>query len=460
MNDQAMRFRFGVFVLAALILLAILTLLFGGFPAIFKRTDSYTIVFSNIHGVAPGTPVRRSGVNIGEVRSVELENETGKVRVGIRVDRQYFLRKGDRPTIVQGLLGGDASIAFVPPEAGKEFDKTPVEPGAVLEGATPSDAGVLMRKAGDLLDPAQEALIELRNVMRRMDKMGPTFEESLKDLRELSKDLRDVSKVAREMAPELQKTNEEFRSLVKPTRETLAEVQATARYWGKVGERTDLLLKTNEDKIVKSIERAEESLRRLNELLSDENQKYVRETLKNVRNGSQQLESISNDTSMLLKESRVTMKQVTETMKRAEDAIIDMQKTMKPFGDRGPAMFKNMEESADNLNKTLKDLRDLMQIVARSDGTISKLISDPSLYNNLNDSAEMVTKILPRLDRVMRDVEIFADKLARHPELIGLGGIIRPSSGLKEAPSVIPYRVIPTGPPHSVIPYRIREWQH
>jgi phospholipid/cholesterol/gamma-HCH transport system substrate-binding protein len=40
-------------------------------------------------------------------------------------------------------------------------------------------------------------------------------------------------------------------------------------------------------------------------------------------------------------------------------------------------------------------------------------------------------------------VEIFADKLARHPELIGIGGAIRPSSGLKESPSVIPYRVYP-----------------
>jgi phospholipid/cholesterol/gamma-HCH transport system substrate-binding protein len=52
----------------------------------------------------------------------------------------------------------------------------------------------------------------------------------------------------------------------------------------------------------------------------------------------------------------------------------------------------------------------------------------------------MVTKILPRLDRVLRDMEIFADKLARHPELIGLGGALRPSSGMKETP---PYRIYP-----------------
>ena len=89
MNDQAIRFRFGIFVLASLILLAVLTILFGGFPNYFKRTDNYTIIFANAQGVAPGTPVRRSGVRIGEVRSVALDNDTGKVHVVIRVDDQH-----------------------------------------------------------------------------------------------------------------------------------------------------------------------------------------------------------------------------------------------------------------------------------------------------------------------------------------------------------------------------------
>src|SRR5262249_25543715 len=114
MNDQAIRFRIGIFVLAALILLAVLVTLFGGFPNFFTHYDTYTIVFKDAHGVGPGTPVRRSGVRIGDVRSLSLDNETGKVEVTIQVDPKFNLRKGDRPTPVQGLLGGDTSIAFLP----------------------------------------------------------------------------------------------------------------------------------------------------------------------------------------------------------------------------------------------------------------------------------------------------------------------------------------------------------
>lgn len=453
MNDQAIRFRFGIFVLASFILLAVLIILFGGFPNYFKRSNSFTIIFANAQGVAPGTPVRRSGVRIGEVRSVLFDNESGKVKVEISIDDKYFLRKNDRPTLVQGLLGGDATIAFVPPEDAKLDVPVPLEPGTELVGLTPPDAGTLMQQTSELVKPAQEAMVEMRKVFQGINKMTPVVDETLKDFREIGKmaktvgpdvqktseEIRELAKITREAVPELKKTNEEIRALAKATREAVPEIQATARTWGKVGERVDVLLKTNEEKITKTIDRADETLKRLNDMFGDENQKLVRDTLRNVKNGTQQLETISKDTSELLKDSRATVKQLNETLKRADDALIDLQKVMKPFSEKGPGVLKNVDESAENLNKTLKDLRELIQVVARGDGTVQRLLSDPGLYNNINDSAIMVTKILPRIDRVLRDMEIFSDKLARHPELLGLRGAIVPSVGLKESP----FRIYP-----------------
>src|SRR4051794_40894006 len=172
MNDQAVRFRFGVFLLASLILMAILVILFGGFPSYFKRTDNYTIIFNNASGLAPGTPVKRSGVRIGEVSSVELDNTTGKVRVGIRVDEKYTIRKVDKPTLMQSLLGGESSIAFIPPEDPRlQADPTPVEPGSVLQGTIPADANTLMQKTAELVQPAQEAVVEIKKVFQGINEM-------------------------------------------------------------------------------------------------------------------------------------------------------------------------------------------------------------------------------------------------------------------------------------------------
>jgi phospholipid/cholesterol/gamma-HCH transport system substrate-binding protein len=66
-----------------------------------------------------------------------------------------------------------------------------------------------------------------------------------------------------------------------------------------------------------------------------------------------------------------------------------------------------------------------------TNGTLSALLNDPTLYNNLNDVACMMKQIMPRLDRAMRDVEMFADKIARRPESLGVGGALSPSNGLK-----------------------------
>src|SRR5262249_34299313 len=103
MSEQGMRFRLGVFVLGSIVLMAVLIMLFARMPAAFKPHDQYTIIFTQASGVAQGTPVRRSGVRIGQVQSVELDNATGLVRVTILIERPYILYEDDQPVLVQGM---------------------------------------------------------------------------------------------------------------------------------------------------------------------------------------------------------------------------------------------------------------------------------------------------------------------------------------------------------------------
>ena len=446
MNEQAMKFRVGIFVLAVLFLLAVLVILFGGVPRFFTTADRYTIVVDNALGITPGTPVQRSGVKIGEVRDVKLNNKTGKVSLPIVIEHGYTLRKGDRPTIVRGILGGDVSIDFLPPEDPAKADMSAVEPGSELAGFTPPDAGELVQKTGELLPPAKASLEEIQKVVQKLDKMTPLLEETLKEFR-------DVGKATNKLVPEVQQAATELRELAKTTRQALPdlkkageEFQLTARIWGGVGERLDLIVKTNEPKLNKTVDQVEEATRRINQVFSDENQKSFNTIIKNTRSATEQFDSIARNTDEMIKEARVTIKNLNTTVQRADDVFNSLQKFSKPFGDRSPAILKNLDDSTATLNKILIDFRELTRDIARSEGTLSKLVQDPSLYNNLNESAAMMSKILPRLDRILSDVEVFADKIARHPESLGVSGAIRPSSGLKEAPSVMPQWRI--WPPH------------
>jgi len=120
--------------------------------------------------------------------------------------------------------------------------------------------------------------------------------------------------------------------------------------------------------------------------------------------------------------------------------VFDQLRGAKPAQNgRGP--IKDFQEGATKFNATMTDVRELMRVLDQSDGTLRRFLIDPSLYNHLDDLARGLSRTLPLLDRILHNFEVFADKLARHPEALGLRGAIHPNSGLKEPP-------VPTVPPH------------
>jgi phospholipid/cholesterol/gamma-HCH transport system substrate-binding protein len=390
MNNRDLRFRVGLFVLASLVLLAVLITIFSGFPTLFKRYNRYTVILPEAPGVGAGTPVRRSGVRIGEVENVKLDEETGQVRVSIIVEKQHTIHHSDEATLVHSLLGGDTSIDFMPqpaksqpeqnpPEAQAEQappkpqqEQTPLEPGEEIKGTVQTDINSLLKQSADLL-------------------------------------------------PAMRGTND--------------EIQIAAKNWGRLGERADVLLQANQEKLVKALDNLNEAVTRLSNLFNEENQRNLSTTLKNVRAGTENMDQIAKNTDELVKESRQTIRRVNESVARADEVLANLQQATKPMAERSGSVMKNLDESTDKLNRGLSDLHELMRTLQQADGTLHRLATDPALYNNLNETACMMARIMPRLDRVLRDMEVFADKIARHPESLGLGGVVSPSAGLKEVPA-------------------------
>jgi ABC-type transporter Mla subunit MlaD len=462
MNEQGRRFRIGVFVLTSLLLLAVLIILFGRYPRLFRLQDRYTVIFDHASGVTPGTPVRRSGVRIGEVEKVELDDATGQVRVTILIDRPHPLFENDKAVLRQGALSGDTTIDFIspstedrpPPAQGAAAEQPPegqvaqapaelkqvaffqppdqqpplavpppvrARPGTEFRGVTQTDVAGILNALSQLTPPARDAFQELTRSLERLDKMTPLLEETLREYR-------DLARVTRPLVPDLARSADEIREFARAGREALPdlrrtndEIQITARNWGKLGERLDVLVQTNQDKFVRTVDNLNDTAIRVGNVLSDENQRNFTATLRNISAGTKDLDQINRNTNELLK----------ELGERAKD----LQQTGKALAERGPAIVKNLDEGTDRLNRLLVDVQGLMRAVDQGDGTFRRFLSDPSLYNNLNEAACMLTRLFPRVDRILKDFEVFSDKIARHPESLGVGGAIRPSSGLKEVPS-------------------------
>lgn len=466
MNEQTIRFRLGIFVLASFLILGVLVTLFGGAPGLFRKATTYTVAFPNAGGLAVGSPVRKSGVRIGEVRSVTLDDATGAVNVVIAVDKGYSLRKSDRPTLFQALLGGDASIAFVPPDDPKKFDATPVETDEILVGELPVDPGKLLQKTENLMPPALEALIEIKKVFQRIDrdgldtvkgaldrvdKLAPALDAAIQDFRVAAKETTttvkdigatarefgEVGKAVREAVPELRKTNDEVQKLASNVNKSwptidraVQEIEVATRTFGRIGERADVFLRMHEDRLARTIENVEETTKRAAALLGEDNQRIVRDILKDVRSGTARLDGLARNADELVQETRLVVRQTNKSLKNLDEAMASFNKVAGPIAEKAPAILKNVDEASASLVQAIADARQILNAVARGEGTFQKFLTDPAIYNNLNDSALMVTRILPRIDRALRDFETFADRIARHPESLGIGGVVRPSSGI------------------------------
>jgi ABC-type transporter Mla subunit MlaD len=477
-----------MFVIGAFFLLAVLTVFFGGTPTVFTSRHNYTILFKNAPGVSIGTPVRRSGIRIGEVTAVDLDNDTGEVRVEIAVNKKYTLWTSDQAVVNQDLLSRDTTIDFVPQTSGTlsvpspaepsapvpgqklsppvptgppvpvnppqkeqaasrshwrgegdillvagqqpkepgkvEFVNPPalpavpqqppgeiVPPGATIRGQSPTSPSTLLVQATDVIPSVQQSLNQIR---RLIEILTPRLDQGTQEIALLARSLRET-------VPEVRRTNDELRLLLQgfrnfgpAVRRTNDELQMTIINFGRVAERIDVLITTNQAVLESTLRSFNELTQRANMLLSEENQRNATTTLRNLEKASGRFESIANN---------------------ADQAFASLNQAAKPFGDRSDRVLRNLDTSLEQIARLANTLNEMLAPIARSDGTVQKLFTDPSVYNNLSDSTLMLSRLLQKFELVVRDLQTFADKIARHPELIGAGGVVRPSAGLKEGPS-------------------------
>lgn len=519
-GSRALRLRLGAFVVVAGLLLAALILMFGSLPGLFKRTTAYVVRFSDAPGLTAGAPVRRSGVRIGSVKRISLDEERGIVRAELAIDSPYSIRRNEQATLVTGLLGSDTSIDLVPRPAadGEEIDRQPLEAGAELVGVRAANVGTLLKGATDVVPTTQETLNDIRKSLQRLDKLAARAEKAIPLAEETMREYRDLAKDVRKQVPELAKTNSEVREFAKSAREVLPEVTraieeyrllgrdaraalpelmktnkevqdftrdargllptiertvveyrelaaearklaptvrgtiddigAAARNATRLLERADILLQDNRDRVEEVIKNLNAATANAARLLSDENITNATKTLANARTASESLPRIATNVDDILMQGRTTVRRLNDTLLRVEAALVDIQKITQPLGARSGAIVRNIDEGSARLNEVLGDVRALMRVIDTSNGTLRKFLTDPSLYNNIDCAVVRVTKLLPQVEKILADFGVFADKLARHPEKLGLGGVVRPDSGLKGPTTP---QVVPQGPPGVII---------
>lgn len=370
MNEQRMQFAIGVVALISVIALATILIWFSDFGRLLKERTEYYVVLDNALGAQPGIPVRRAGIRIGQVQKVEYDDKLSKVGLTIVLEGDNLLREGDEPTLkTEGFLGDTyLDISTRPAMRGKP-DRPPISPGSTLIGRPLADFS--------------EAFVE-----------------------------------ATRLAPS--------------ANETLQAMQDASNQWAGVGERVSRIMDQNERRInilmqdtTDAIDRLNSTLQNINNVLDPQTQDNLRDTISNVRDAS-------DDLGPLIESSTKTIDQIATTTQKLDEVATNLQKVTKPLAERSETTIKNLDESVASLNALLADLSAIVRQFRTQDGTIQRLMSDPAIYQNLQDSSAMLADVMSELQPILADLAVFADKIARHPGELGVQGVIQRDSGLKE----------------------------
>ena len=120
------KIRLGFFVVLGTILLVVAAYLIGNNQSLFSKTFTIGTVFKNVNGLQLGNNVRFSGIHVGTIKGIEMENDTTiRVIMAIEEKMRQHIKKDAIATIGSDGLVGNMIVNIIPGKG---------SPEAVLEG--------------------------------------------------------------------------------------------------------------------------------------------------------------------------------------------------------------------------------------------------------------------------------------------------------------------------------------
>lgn len=218
------------------------------------------------------------------------------------------------------------------------------------------------------------------------------------------------------------------------TNQALEALTVTGREWGSLATNLNQLLITKRGDLDHVVEQTAEALHQFtatmqsaqtlmaqtNEVISDP---AVQQSLKQTM---QTLPRLTEETQRTI----VAAKTAIESMNRN---LVNLNGVTEPLAQRGDVMVARLDRSLASLDVLLGELARFSKLANSEQGSLHQLAADPDLYNNMERATQSLSVVLRNLEPVIRDFREFSDKIARNPELLGVGGAIQPSSGLRDS---------------------------
>ncbi|HEX7418317.1 MAG TPA: MlaD family protein [Thermoanaerobaculia bacterium] len=342
--------RVGLLVAGSLIVLMTFLFFIGSEQKVFARKNEYNIQLENVSGLAEGNPVRMSGVTIGVIHDIFLPHDPKlkNVRIQLMVDRKYADRiRGDSRARMKklGLLTGDTYIEITP--GSLHFDM--LESGSIIPAQKQTNVDQLISSGEDLVDNLVQISYSMKNILARVDR-GEGLIGELTSSPETKQRLTDT------LITTLNRTNAMLGHI-----ESGRGVVGKFVYDDKYAEQLSASLASSVESlrvVAADVQRSFDSGDgMLPALLHDpEGKKKMVELVENLRVTSANLATFSNSL-------------------QTGEGLVPRLMNDKQYGDQALNEFTGL----------LQQLNDTVKKINNGEGTAGKIISDPSIYESVND---------------------------------------------------------------------------
>jgi phospholipid/cholesterol/gamma-HCH transport system substrate-binding protein len=369
MNERVMQFRIGMFVIVAGLVLTMLIVWFGESPSLFRDHAFVKVRYEQAPGVAEGITVRKSGIRIGEVMSINFDDRpdhTDGVIVILSIDRKYKIREGSVARIGRSLIG-DVAIDMLP------GTKTEV----LKLGDTPATAPEIL---GDVTPDPSEALAAATDAFKKVGGTLAAIETAANGLAAITKKAEHLD-------------------------EFIATIDDTGKNISKAAKGIDRVIAENEDNLKPAIN----NLRQFSDKMTAA---FDPDTVAKFKTTMDRLSSVSSKLDAGLTELRPVL----------ADLGAPAGKTV-PSTNIGQSMLW-LNRITGNINLLTNNLSDGKGNI-NPNGSLQRLVTNAELYDNLNRLSIGANEVIAQIRPAIKSLGVFADKIARDPAAISRGVLQR-----------------------------------
>ncbi len=318
------------------------------------------VLFDYVSGLEIGSPVRVSGVRVGEVKKIEiLYEEKPKVLVKLKINPKIRIGKNSRFTIkTLGIIGEKYIEIF--PSTGKDF----VNSGEIVEGENPLSVDKIANMGEEILVNLNKILSDVREITGDKE-VKSWIKEILADSKTTIEKINNSFEKIDQLADGLAKTNQNLNSFIEENSPIIK----------KVIEDTDQFLVSGKKEM-------EETMRDIRNFLTLKDKADT--LLSSFKDASYEIKNASIEfktTSLQIKEffEKIGKEGLIAKIMKEEQMIDEIKKEIEILKET----TVKIKDASGKLSSTLENLNIILTDLKSGKGSMSKFLYSDELYNEV-----------------------------------------------------------------------------